>query len=170
MGIEAHGYFYNPNIHPFREFQARLAALEELARQTGLAVDYEREYGLTGYLRQVVFHEEDRCRLYYAMRLEAAAKKAAESGAEAFTSTLLYSRYQKHEIIRQIGEEMAARHGVPFFYEDFRSGWQEGIEESIERGLYRQPYCGCIYSEAERYNRTRSHGATSYGDRPGSRT
>jgi len=152
-GFAVQGYFHNPNIHPFREFKQRLATLEDLARRTSLSVEYEREYGLREYLRQVVFHEEDRCSLCYRMRLAATARKARELGAEAFSTTLLYSRHQRHETIRTLGEELGTQFGVPFYYEDFRVGWQEGIDASLEMGLYRQPYCGCIYSEQERYDK-----------------
>lgn len=153
QGYAVQGYFYNPNIHPFREFRQRIAALEELARNRNLPVEYEREYGLREYLRTVVFHEEKRCPLCYAMRLEATAKKAVALGAEGFSTTLLYSRHQRHETIRALGEGLAEKYGIHFLYEDFRVGWQEGIDASIEMGLYRQPYCGCIYSEQERYDK-----------------
>lgn len=152
-GVVVQGYFCNPNIHPFREFRARINALEDLAGRVGLPVEYEREYGLKDYLRQVVFKEEERCAICYRMRLEATVRKAVETGAEAFSTTLLYSRYQRHETIRALGEELAVRFGVPFLYEDFRTGWQEGIDAGIEMGLYRQSYCGCIYSEQERYDK-----------------
>lgn len=153
QGLSVQGFFFNPNIHPFREFRQRLATLEELSRRMGLEVEYERGYGLQEYLRQVVFHEEERCMLCYGMRLEATARKAMAMGAEAFTTTLLYSRHQKHETIRRLGESLATELGIPFFYEDFRHGWQQGIDLSLEMGLYRQPYCGCIYSEQERYDK-----------------
>ncbi|MFH1019358.1 MAG: epoxyqueuosine reductase QueH, partial [Pseudomonadota bacterium] len=139
QGFAVQGYFHNPNIHPFREFKQRLDSLEDLARRTSLSVEYEREYGLREYLRKIVLHEEDRCPLCYRMRLEATAKKARELGAEAFSTTLLYSRYQRHETIRALGEELAEKFGIHFLYEDFRVGWQEGIDSSIEMGLYRQP-------------------------------
>ncbi|MRR07335.1 MAG: hypothetical protein EG828_10405, partial [Deltaproteobacteria bacterium] len=84
-------------------------------------------------------------------RIERAAQTAAELGYNAFPSTLLYSRYQQHELIRREGEQAAARHGVSFLYDDFRRGWQQGIAASKEMGLYRQQYCGCIYSEKDRY-------------------
>ena len=109
----------------------------------------------------MVFHEEERCPLCYRMRLEATAKKAREIGADAFSTTLLYSRYQRHETIRALGEELATQFGVPFLYEDFRVGWQEGIDASLEMGLYRQPYCGCIYSEQERYDKKFKKGKTT---------
>ncbi len=152
-GAAVTGFFFNPNIHPYQEFQRRLAALEELAGHTGLAVAYERDYGLREYLRQVVFHEDERCPICYRMRLTAAARRAAELGLDAFSTTLLYSRYQRHEVIREIGEEAGRLAGVPFFYRDFRGGWQAGITRSKELGLYRQPYCGCIYSEQDRYRK-----------------
>ena len=153
-GHEVLGYFFNPNIHPFREFKKRTEALEQLARAMQLPVDYHREYGLKDFLRTVVFHEENRCRLCYEMRLLPTVLHALETGADAFTTTLLYSRYQKHELIRKTAEKLADQHGISFYYRDFREGWQEGIDMAIAMGLYRQPYCGCIYSEQERYDKT----------------
>lgn len=147
------GFFFNPNIHPYQEFARRLAAMEQLAGRRALAMEYERDYGLRSYLRQVVFHEDERCGVCYRMRLNATAAKARELGADAFSSTLLYSRYQQHELIRELGQQAAGEQGVKFYYRDFRPGWQEGIRLSKEWELYRQPYCGCIYSEEERYRK-----------------
>ena len=152
-GIHPTGFFHNPNIHPFREFQRRLAALDTLSTIMAFQVETVREYGLKEYLRQVVFHEEERCNYCYEMRLLATAAHARKIGAEAFTTTLLYSRYQKHDTIRATGERIGAASGVPFYYRDFREGWQQGIELSKAMDLYRQPYCGCIYSEQERYDK-----------------
>jgi len=150
--IDVTGYFYNPNIHPYREFKKRLDTLKEFAETIELPLLTEDDYGLTEYLRKVVFHEKQRCSICYAMRLEKTAELAAETGADAFSSTLLYSRYQKHENIIATGKKMADKYGVAFYYEDFRQGWQEGIDRAIDMELYRQPYCGCIYSEQERYD------------------
>ncbi len=152
-GMVVHGYFYNPNIHPFREFRKRLAAMRQLAELQKLTVDYCSEYGLKGYLREVVFKEEQRCGICYAMRLKATVEHAKEIGADAFSSTLLYSRYQKHDLIRSTAETLAEQSRVPFYYQDFRQGWQQGIDLAIEADLYRQAYCGCIYSEQERYDK-----------------
>jgi len=152
-GIKVRGLFYNPNIHPYREFRKRLQAARTVAENRGLTVDYDPEYGLTEYLRKVVFHEQQRCEICYEMRLAAAAHHAIKIGAEAFSTTLLYSRYQKHELIQHKGEQIAAQLNIPFYYQDFRDGWQEGIDMSIAMDLYRQPYCGCIYSEQERYDK-----------------
>ena len=123
------------------------------ADKEGLEVIYDDKYGLTEYLRQVVYNEKERCRICYKMRLAQVADLAAERGFEAFTTSLLYSRYQQHAEIRRQGEELAAKHGLVFLYEDFREGWQKGIDRSIAMDLYRQPYCGCIYSEQERYDK-----------------
>ena len=87
------------------------------------------------------------------MRLREVVAKAKEMRADAFTTTLLYSRYQNHELIRLKAEELAEKHNIPFIYYDFRAGWQHGIDKSKEMGLYRQSYCGCIYSEQERYDK-----------------
>ena len=152
-GHQVTGFFYNPNIHPFREFKKRLASMRLLADQEDFEVIYDSNYGLKEYLRHVVFKEQERCRICYGMRLAEVARVAAAQGFEAFSTTLLYSRYQQHGEIRRQGEELAASHGLIFYYEDFRKGWQEGIDRSLAMDLYRQPYCGCIYSEQERYDK-----------------
>ncbi len=153
QGHRVEGFFYNPNIQPYLEFKRRIKALDDLARQTRFAVEINRNYGLTEYLRQVVFNEEKRCNICYNMRLQRAAERAVEKGADAFTTTLLYSRYQRHDLIKKKGEQIAEALGIEFYYEDFRQGWQQGIDRSVAMGLYRQPYCGCIYSEQERYDK-----------------
>lgn len=153
QGHDVSGLFYNPNIHPYREFNKRIGALEQFAELTGFQVAIDRRYGLTSFLREVVFHEQERCGRCYDMRLARAAKTAAEQNLEAFTTTLLYSTYQDHQLLVAKGEQLARRFGVPFLYQDFREGWQSGIDQSIEMNLYRQPYCGCIYSEQERYDK-----------------
>lgn len=153
QGHEVTGLFYNPNIHPFQEFSRRLDAVRQFAETSGFVVEFDDRYGLQDYLRQVVFHEEERCPRCYEMRLVRTAEMAATEGFEAFTTTLLYSKYQNHRLLHERCEQLAEAHGVSFLYEDFRLGWQQGIDESIGMGLYRQPYCGCIYSEQERYDK-----------------
>lgn len=153
QGHEVSGYFFNPNIHPYREFKRRIGALVEFSEQKKFKVEIDRNYGLTEYLRQVVFNENKRCSICYDMRLEPTVKFAARQGADAFTSTLLYSRYQNHQLLIDKCNKLADQYGVKFFYQDFREGWQQGIDDSIKMDLYRQPYCGCIYSEQERYDK-----------------
>lgn len=152
-GIKVYGHFYNPNIHPYQEFRRRLEAVEQLASRLNLSVEYCRDYGLREYMRTVVFHEESRCGLCYEMRLLEAVKQAKKMKADAFTTTLLYSRHQNHELIRHKAEQLSKKHNIPFYYHDFREGWQQGIDMTREMSLYRQSYCGCIYSEQERYDK-----------------
>jgi hypothetical protein len=103
------------------------------------------------FLRNVAFREADRCLQCYYLRLNFTAMTAKSREFDGFTTTLLYSKFQKHEIIKGIGESLAKEYGVRFHYQDFRVGWAEGVRISKESGIYRQPYCGCVYSEKERY-------------------
>lgn len=153
QGHKVTGYFYNPNIHPYREFKRRISALREFSRQEQFPVEIDNDYGLTDFLQKVVFNESSRCSICYDIRLEKVAEKAAVLGAEAFSTTLLYSKYQNHELLKKKCRDLSRTHNIEFFYEDFRTGWQEGIDRSIAMDLYRQPYCGCIYSEQERYDK-----------------
>lgn len=150
-GITVSGWFYNHNIHPYQEYARRRDAARTMAELEGVAFVVRDEYRLEEFLANVAAEPERRCAYCYASRLDAAAAEARARGCDAFTSSLFYSRYQNHELMRQKAEEAAQRHGVAFLYRDFRSGWQEGIRRSKELGLYRQQYCGCIYSEKERY-------------------
>lgn len=147
------GLFFNPNIHPYLEYRRRLDTLAAYAVQEGLNVIRDDAYPLEEFLRHVALNVEDRCRHCYMIRLSQTARIAAEDRFDAFTTTLLYSRYQKHDLIRTVAEDVARKEGIPFIYRDFREGWSEGVRVSKEIGMYRQPYCGCVYSEKERYFR-----------------
>jgi predicted adenine nucleotide alpha hydrolase (AANH) superfamily ATPase len=151
QGHQVRGFFFNPNIHPYQEFSRRAAALEDFSRQTGLPIIWDRDYPLEEFLRTVVFRELDRCRFCYHLRLKAAARVARGGKFEAFTSTLLYSKFQNHALIRELGVQVGQEVGVPFYYEDFRQGWAAGAAKAKELNLYRQQYCGCIYSERDRF-------------------
>ncbi len=150
-GHRVTGFFFNHNIHPYQEYRRRLDALVDYAGQVALDVVYQDEYLLEEFLAAVSGRPDDRCSYCYASRLERTAWQAADLGCDAFTTSLLYSRYQRHGEIIELCERAGQRCGVRFHYEDYRSGWQQGIRKSRERGLYRQQYCGCIYSEKERY-------------------
>lgn len=152
-GVEITGLWFNPNIHPFTEYRSRLDSLKKLETLWGLDVNYIDEYGLKEYLRNVAGNEDKRCEYCYTSRLEKTAEKAREMNADAFTTSLLVSPYQKFEMIIDIGKMMQERYSVEFYGEDFRKGFNDGRRMSKELGLYRQKYCGCIYSEMERYGR-----------------
>lgn len=149
--FEVTGLFYNPNIHPYQEFRKRLDTVREYATRVELEIQVREEYLLEEFLSQVAPAPHSRCDYCYRSRLEETARTASQGGFEAFSTTLLYSRYQQHEQIRECGEELARQYGVTFIYKDFREGWRQGIDTSKAMGLYRQQYCGCIYSEMERY-------------------
>ncbi len=150
-GLEVMGFFYRHNIHPYTECLKRQEALEAYAEQINLKVIYQEGYDLEGFIRNVAFRESERCNYCYHDRLRSTALLAKRGKFDYFSSTLLYSKYQKHELIRSIGESIGKSVGVPFLYHDYREGWKEGIECSKQMGLYRQHYCGCIYSEKERF-------------------
>lgn len=150
-GMAPTGFFYNPNIHPYLEYRKRLDTVKELSTRVGLEVRYRDGYDLDQFLLAVAGTGQRRCEQCYRMRLDAVCSAAKESGFSAFTTSLLYSKYQKHDLIKGVGQEMASQRGIELYYEDFRRGWREGIMESKAMGLYRQQYCGCIYSERDRF-------------------
>ncbi|NQT89612.1 epoxyqueuosine reductase QueH [bacterium] len=152
-------YFHNPNVHPFIEFRRRLKACQVLADQERFRLVADTEYGLLPFLTAIGDRTQapERCRVCYALRLEATARTAAEEGLPAFTSTLLVSRQQDREVICEVGRAAAERHGVAFETPDWRSGQEAGLRDATRRQLYRQQYCGCIFSEYERYKDTNRH-------------
>lgn len=145
------GYFYNPNIHPYTEYIKRKEALEEFSRLSDLKVIYDEKYDLSKFLQTIAYRETRRCLVCYEMRLSQAAHIARKGKFDYFTTTLLVSKYQKHNLIAEVGKAVGEKYGVPFLYQDFREGFSRGVEMSKSMGLYRQQYCGCIYSELERY-------------------
>jgi len=147
------GYFYNPNIHPYTEFLKRLQTLENYAKISLLPLDVEKSYDLEAFLKGALDFGKDRCLFCYRMRLDKAFRKGAAEGFDAVTTTLLYSKYQRHDDIKAIGEELSDKYGMAFLYEDFRKGWEEGVKESKRLNMYRQNYCGCIFSERDRFER-----------------
>lgn len=152
-GIETMGFFFRHNIHPFTECLKREQTLKDYAAATGLKLILQDTYDLEEFLRSVTFREADRCRYCYHARLFASAKLAKKGKFDGYSSTLLYSRFQNHDLIRDIGEAIGNELGIPFLYRDFREGWKQGIEASKSLGMYRQQYCGCIYSEKQRFFR-----------------
>jgi len=150
-GLEVMGFFYRHNIHPYTECVKRQEALQAYAEQINLKVIYQEGYDIEGFIQNVAFRESERCNYCYHDRLRSTALLAKRGKFDYFSSTLLYSKHQKHDLIRTMGESVGKSVGVPFLYQDYREGWKEGIECSKQMGLYRQHYCGCIYSEKERF-------------------
>jgi predicted adenine nucleotide alpha hydrolase (AANH) superfamily ATPase len=152
-GFRVSGLWYNPNVHPFSEHERRLASLESYVGSVDLPLIGEEGYEMLQFLRVVVGHETygERCRLCYEMRLTRTAEVAARNGFDAMTTTLLISPHQDQGLIREIGEAVAQKQGVAFHFENLRRGWSERGRMTREHKLYRQQYCGCIYSEWERH-------------------
>jgi predicted adenine nucleotide alpha hydrolase (AANH) superfamily ATPase len=153
-GHEVEAAFVNPNIHPYQEFERRLEAARASAADAGVRIVHEDPYGLVQFLREVAFHENERCPICYRMRLGRTAELARSLGHDAFTTTMLVSTQQDHDAVRAAGEAAALAHGVGFAYRDLRPRVMQGVRASKERGLYRQQYCGCVYSEWERHRRS----------------
>ena len=149
--LAVHGFFYNPHIQPYQEFEKRLTTLRAFAQSVDLPVIIKADYDPETFFRQTAFRETNRCLYCYSLRLNVAASLAKKSRFDAFTTTLLYSKRQKHELIVSIAEEASRKYGIAFLYTDFRSGWREGQLKAKALGMYRQQYCGCIYSEMERF-------------------
>ena len=143
--------YYNPNIHPYKEFKRRLSALRELAEKQEYRLIIDKTYPLEECVKGMLEEPVVRCAFCYRMRLRYTAKYAADHGFTAFSTTLLYSPYQKHELIVQAAKAAAEEFGVEFYYQDWRPHYQEGVDISLALGLYRQPYCGCVFSERDRY-------------------
>lgn len=150
-GINPDGFWFNPNIHPFTEYRARRNCLREYAQEIQLPLLEKNDYALRPFIREVAGDIENRCLKCYEIRLGETARYAAEHGYDAFTSSLFISPYQKHEVMRELAQDAANHFGVKFFYQDFRPYFREGQEKSREKGFYMQKYCGCVFSEEERY-------------------
>ncbi len=150
--IEPTVYWFNPNIHPYQEYKARRDTLKTYAESINIKAIFEENYGLVDFCKNTIDSLETRCADYcYPVRLAQTAKFAKENGFDTITTTLLVSPYQKHDIIRELGEKIAENYGLSFLYRDFRVGFRQGQAKARELGLYMQKYCGCIFSEEDRY-------------------
>ena len=152
-GIEPVSYWYNPNIHPFKEYDNRLKALKEYSKMINLNVIYDDFYGLDEFVKNTVSIIDNRCGYCYLSRLERVVKYAHDNGYDAFSSTLFISPYQKHDLLKSICEKLSKKYNIQFLYRDFRPYYEFGREMFRETGLYMQKYCGCIFSERERYKK-----------------
>jgi len=137
-GIEPTLYWYNPNIHPYKEYEARRDTLKEYSKMININAIFEEDYGLKNFCRNVIDDLDNRCSNYcYKVRLEQTAKYAKEHGYDAITTTLFVSPYQKHEAIKKIASEIAKKYDLEFVYRDFRVGFREGQAKARElRTIY----------------------------------
>ncbi len=152
-------FFYNPNISPEKEFAFRLSELERFLTEAGypavsvLAPPYDPAPFLTASRGLEDLPEGgERCRKCYELRLRKTAGAAKEGGFDAFTTTLSISPYKNAEWLNEIGASLSDETGVPWLFSDFKkkNGYKRSIELSKQFCLYRQDYCGCAFSRAER--------------------
>lgn len=157
-GFDITVFYYNPNIDTRDEHDLRAKELETFVNDSGLALDtviipwepklfYERVRGLEG--------EKEggkRCEVCFGLRLDRTARYAAEHGYDLFTTTLTISPMKSAPLLNRIGEEAAKRTGAVFLNSDFkkRGGYLLSTQLSREYGIYRQDYCGCVFSKRER--------------------
>ncbi len=145
--LDVTGYFYNPNIHPKVELDKRIEALRiysDIKKFNAIIID---SYDLELFKSDVVDRAGERCFNCYRFRLNAAADYAGRNGFDCFSTTLLISPYQKHDLVRAAGEEVSKQYGMEFYYRDMTPFYQESIRISKAMGLYRQRYCGCYISK-----------------------
>jgi predicted adenine nucleotide alpha hydrolase (AANH) superfamily ATPase len=175
-GDDFAGFWYNPNIHPLQEYNSRLDSLKSLSDQWKIDLLYHEDYSPEEYFKLFdisdsnVFTSEadkvnwpalphnappfrERCRSCYQLRLEKTAVKAKELGYDAFSTTLFISPYQDFDQIVATGRELAEKNNVLFYVKDFRPYFRDSINLARDIGLYRQKYCGCIFSRKERENK-----------------
>jgi len=145
-------FFYNPNIHPYTEMRKRLEASLDFAESAGVRIEVG-DYDMESFFSAVAadMKAPARCLKCWRLRLTETARLAAERGFDAFSSTLLVSPYQNRETILEIGEELMNRYNIRFLPNDWRNGFREAQEISRQRNMYRQKYCGCVFSERDRY-------------------
>lgn len=151
-------FYYNPNITPYAEYEKRIIELKRLMKEMPLSgntalidgkYDPERFADIAKGL-ETMNEGGERCFRCYRLRMEEAAKTALEQGFDFFTTTLSISPHKNAQKINEIGQELEQKYGVKFLYSDFKKkdGYKRSIQLSGEYGLYRQNYCGCIYSKA----------------------
>ena len=149
---EVTGYFYNPNIWPEDEYVRRLAETRKVEKILGFEL-LEEIYDAERWLKATnKFKDEPekgrRCDICYALRLERAAQKAAALGIPSFTTIMSLSPWKKADVLNRIGRMLGRRHQVRFLEADFKKkgGFEKSVSLRRRHGIYRQNYCGCLYS------------------------
>jgi len=145
-------YWFNPNIHPFKEYENRLHAIVKYQDKVEADIIYNDNYDLEKFL-ECALKTEPRCEYCYRLRLAKTVETAQKNGFDAFTTTLTLSPYQDHSLIKKIGDQESDRYDVRFIYEDLTDGFYKSNDMADKMGLYKQGYCGCIFSERDRYEK-----------------
>lgn len=145
-------FWYNPNIHPFTEYKERRNGLRTYSDLSDTKLIEVGEYGLRTFLPEVIDDIDHRCSKCYKLRMDKVAKHTSHHNYDGFTTSLLISPYQNHDVIIETAQEAADKYDVKFVYKDFRPLFRKGQQAARDMGIYMQKYCGCIFSEEDRYN------------------
>ena len=153
-------YYYNPNTYPENEYIRRKDELKKFIKQFNNTIEIkESEYHSEEFYKKIKGLENkgeksERCYNCYKLRLENSAKYAKENNFDYFTTTLSISPYKNAEWINEIGKDLEKQYGIKYLFADFKkkNGYKRSLELSREYNLYRQEYCGCVYSMQERKN------------------
>lgn len=145
--------WYNPNIHPYSEYKKRLEAVKLWEEKEEVKIIYEDSYNLVDFLRRVVYREEERCFFCYEMRLRKTAIFACRGKFDYFGTTLLFSPHQRKKELKEILLSLGKEYQVKPWLEEIGGAHRKSLELSRKMGLYHQTYCGCIYSEWERFGK-----------------
>ena len=148
--------WHNPNIHPFMEYKNRRMSALNFAELHKLAIEADEDYGLRDFVydtSEYMDNRRERCGYCYRSRLEHTAKYAAKHGYTAFSTTLLASPYQDFDTICKVGHKIAKKYKCEFIVRDFRENFRAAMDEARKMGLYMQKYCGCVFSEEERFKK-----------------
>lgn len=145
-------FFYNPNIHPKEEYIHRLKELQNLAKQLNFKIVIH-QYDADRWLELINGLEDEpeggeRCAICFRIRLQETAKYAKKQGFDVFTTTLTISPHKNAILINQLGSELDEQYNIKFLAANFKKkdGYKRSIELSNKYNLYRQNYCGCIFS------------------------
>ena len=156
-------FFYNPNIFPEKEFEFRRSELERFVSDAGYKIKVSSPaYDSDEFFSHVRGLEEvpeggERCRVCYELRLRRTAEEARSGGFDCFTTTLSISPYKNAAWLNEIGASLEKEYGIKYLHSDFKknNGYKRSIELSHEYNLYRQNYCGCVFSKAEAERRAK---------------
>ncbi|MDP8234299.1 MAG: epoxyqueuosine reductase QueH [Candidatus Saelkia tenebricola] len=155
LSCKVSGLFYNPNIHPLAEFNRRRDCLRDYVKETDNLSVFYPQYNPKEFFEALGCKLDfpKRCRSCWELRLEKTALFAKENNFSSFTTTLLISPYQDQEVIKSIGNSLAKEYGIEFIDRNFRKLFSQSRHTAKEKNLYRQNYCGCLFSEIERDNK-----------------
>ncbi|MDO4283670.1 MAG: epoxyqueuosine reductase QueH [Clostridia bacterium] len=150
--VDCTACFYNPNIHPMVEYKRRRDTFIDFCTRHERDFVVLDEYDMKNYIKYVVENVGEnkkyqlRCEYCYYLRLKKVFEYAKENHYDIVSTTLTISPYQKHEIIKRVGQKLEEEYGIKFLYQDYREYFREGQRMAREDGLYMQKYCGCVFS------------------------